>query len=284
MEFYLQQLQALDSGSQTTACSGLATGALQFIMRVAVCCVFGIGVVKAFAEEVLVTPHVHSSVELQYGDVVIQVDPWSVAGSDRYSKADLILVTDSPSHHLDLDLIEKIRKPNATIITPANSVDLIPGAIALNNGDMIRVAGMSVEAVAAYDIIEGSPEHPKGDANGYVVNVGGKLFFFAGVTECVEEVSSLRNIEVAFLPMNIPPGRMTPAAAAECAQIINPAAVYIYHFDQSYPRRAMSGNPPPLQIGDVGGMAESIEEFAEAISASDVEFKRAGWYPAWQSR
>lgn len=284
MGLRLHQLKTRNAGSHSAACSVITMGALQLIMRVAVCCALGAGVVEVFAEEVLVTPQVHSSVELQYGDVVIQVDPWGVAGSDRYSKADLILVTDSPSHHLDLDLIEKIRKPHATIIAPANSVDLIPGAIAMNNGDMLRVAGMTIEAVAAYDIIEGSPKHPKGDANGYVVNVGGKLFFFAGVTECVEEVSSLRNIEVAFLPMNIPPGRMTPTAAADCAKIINPAVVYIYHFDQSYPRRASSGNPPPSPVGDMGRMVESIDEFAEAISESDVEFKRAEWYPAWKSR
>ena len=79
---------------------------------------------------------------------------------------------------------------------------------------------------------------PKGEANGYVITLGGKRLYFAGVTECVPEVQALKNIDVAFMPMNIPVERMTPAAAAECVKALAPKIVYVYHYDQAA-RRAL---------------------------------------------
>ena len=162
----------------------------------------------------------------------------------------------------------------------ANGKQKWPDGIVIANGETIRVAGVTVEAVAAYDIIQGNPSHPKGDANGYVVTFGGKRFFFAGVTECVDEVKALQDIDVAFMPMNIPLARMTPAASAACTRGLNPAVVYLYHYDQDYARRALQ----PDYVGSVSlpdglTVAESLDRFSDELEGSGIEFRRGEFYP-----
>lgn len=226
-----------------------------------------------------ITPLIHASVQVEYRGQVIQIDPWGVRGLPDAKRADLILITDNPDHHLDIDTIERLSKPNTSVIIPANSLEELPYGVVLNNGEMIRTSGLTVEAIAAYDIIPGAPEHPQGDANGYVFELGGKKFFFAGVTECVEEVKVLQGIDVAFLPMNIPVGRMRPEATAECAKIINPDVVYLYHYDQNYARRAVRPDYPTT-ILDIGLTVEqSLDLFEELMADSGIEVRRGDFYP-----
>ena len=226
-----------------------------------------------------ITPLIHSSVQLQYQGLIIQIDPWGVKESVAMLQADLILVTDSPSHHLDADTIARLSHANTTVISPGNGREALPQALVMQIGESLRVKGINIEAVAAYDIIPGAPEHPKGDANGYVVTLGGKRLFFAGVTECVAEVQALENIDVAFMPMNIPVGRMTPKAAAQCTRLLNPECVYVYHYDQDWVRRL--GNPNYAGSDLPGGItvAESLEQFAAELEGSETEFVRGQWYP-----
>lgn len=229
--------------------------------------------------ELQIKPLVHSSVEVAYGDLVIQIDPWSVLGTNNMRAADLIIVTDNPGHHLDTQAIAELRKPGASVVTPNNSQAAIPDAVVLEIGDRARIAGVDIEAIAAYDIIQGAPEHPRGDANGYVLTVGGLRLFFAGVTECVEEVRALEDIDIAFMPMNIPPGRMTPQAAAECTRHLAPDHVYVYHYDQGWARRQ---NAPDYEGPSLPGgytVAESLDVFARELEGSNIEFVRARWYP-----
>ncbi|MBM88043.1 MAG: metal-dependent hydrolase [Gammaproteobacteria bacterium] len=226
-----------------------------------------------------ITPLIHSSVQLEYNGFVVQVDPWAAIDISHAKTADLILVTDSPGHHLDTNAISDLSDSDTSIIIAANGLDQIPDGVVAANGELLKVAGIEVEAVAAYDIILGPPEHPKGDANGYVLRLGGKKFFFAGVTECVDEVKALKEIDVAFMPMNIPVGRMTPKAAADCTKILSPDVVYTYHYDQDWVRRL--ANP------DFGGsvlpgnltVPETLNAFENELAGSGIEFRRANWYP-----
>ena len=142
-----------------------------------------------------------------------------------------------------------------------------------------RSPGIGIESIAAYDIKPGAPEHPKGEANGYLITLGGKRILIAGVTECVPEVLALKNIDVAFMPMNIPVDRMTPKAAADCTKKINPKVVYIYHYDQDFATRAASAT---AKLND-GVNRESpdlgIQDFANELKGTSIEFKRGNWYP-----
>lgn len=226
-----------------------------------------------------ITALIHSSVQLEYRGRVIQVDPWNRLGLDGAKLADLILITDDVGHHLDVSAIIKLRKATTPVVMAANGEDQVDDGIVIANGEIIKVAGVTVEAVAAYDIIQGEPSHPRGEANGYVVSFGGKRFYFAGVTECVEEVRSLQNIDVAFLPMNVPLGRMTPQATAECARQLSPELLYPYHYDQDYARRALDPNyQGPGLPGDIS-VAQSLERLTTELADSGIEVRLADFYP-----
>src|ERR687895_502940 len=187
--------------------------------------------------DIEITPIIHSSVQLEHAGRVIHVDPWSVGDYSRARPADLILVTDDVGHHLDVKAIQKLRKPGAPVIIAANGKSRVPDGIVLANGESTETAGVRVEAIPAYDIKPGEPYHPKGEANGYIITIGGRRIYLAGVTECVPEIRALKDIDIAFFPMNVPLERMEPAAAIECLRAFRPKVVYPYHYDQDWVTR-----------------------------------------------
>jgi L-ascorbate metabolism protein UlaG (beta-lactamase superfamily) len=197
----------------------------------------------------------------------------------RYKKADLILITDDPAHHFDLKAIQSLRKPGAPVVIPEAVKARLPDGIIMANGERASEGGITVEAIPAYDIIPGEPAHPKGKSNGYVITLGGARIYVAGVTECVPEVRALKNIDVAFVPLNVPLGRMTPAAAAECVKTIAPKIVYAYHYDQVAAARLV--NPQANAEGPAGGLtiAQSLQAFKDALKDQAIEVRGANWYP-----
>lgn len=230
--------------------------------------------------DIEITPLIHSSVQIEHAGKVIQVDPWSAGDLSSAKPADLILISDDVGHHLDVKAIAKLRKPGAPVIITANGKKAVPDGIVLPNGESTTAAGIRVESIAAYDIKPGAPEHPKGEANGYVVTLGGKRIYLAGVTECVPEVKAVKNVEVAFMPMNIPVERMMPVDAAACTKIVKPRVVYLYHYDQDYAARVT--NPNARQQGVPGGItiAESIRRFQDALKGEAIEYRPGNWYPS----
>lgn len=229
--------------------------------------------------DVLITPILHASVQLEYAGKVIQVDPWSFADLSSARKADLILITDDNGHHLDVKALQALRKPGAPVVMTASGKSKVPDGIVLRNGESIAAAGVGVEAIPAYDIIPGVPEHPKGKANGYVVTLGGQRIYLAGVTECVPEIQALRNIDVAFLPLNLPQERMTPVAVAECARAFKPKVLYLYHYDQDFASHAINGPLQPRWLPGGITVAQSLQRLRDALKGSSTEVRLARWYP-----
>jgi L-ascorbate metabolism protein UlaG (beta-lactamase superfamily) len=207
---------------------------------------------SAIAAEIEITPVTHASVQLAYNDKVIQIDPAQDA-----QKADLILITGPENDHLDPAIIAKLRKPGAPVVIPQAGKEKVPDGVVLANGESKDIAGIHVEAIAAYDLIPGDPFHPKGRGNGYVIVLGGKRIFFSGVGECVPEVQALKNIDIAFVSMNLPHGRMTMEAAAACVETFHPAIVYPYHYRTG-----------------------KVEDFKRLLDGKGIEVRLANWYPA----
>jgi L-ascorbate metabolism protein UlaG (beta-lactamase superfamily) len=236
--------------------------------------------VAATNGDIEITPLVHSSVQIEYAGKVIHVDPWSLGDLSRAKPADLILVTDDVGHHLDVKAITQLRKPGAPVVMPATGKAKVPEGIVIANGETTTASGIKIEAIPAYDIKPGEPSHPKGKANGYVIALGGKRLYFSGVTECVPEVRALENIDVAFMPMNIPLERMTPSAAAACVKAIAPKIVYVYHYDQVLAARM--ANPNATSEAPAGGLtvAQSLQAFKDALRGSSIEVRDGDWYPA----
>ncbi|UCG29057.1 MAG: MBL fold metallo-hydrolase [Bacteroidales bacterium] len=176
----------------------------------------------------------HGTLMFTFGDQVIHIDP--VAREADYKnlpKADLILVTHEHGDHLDISVINLIRKPNTKIIVNVGSEERVEGGIAMKNGDTEELNGIKIEAIPAYNIqhtrSNGQPYHPKGTGNGYVITMGDKRIYIAGDTENIPEMKSLKNIDVAFLPMNLP-YTMTPEMVADAAKTFRPKILYPYHY------------------------------------------------------
>jgi L-ascorbate metabolism protein UlaG (beta-lactamase superfamily) len=234
--------------------------------------------------DIEITPILHSSVQIEHAGTVIQIDPWSVADLSRAKPADLILVTDDPAHHLDVKAIAQLRKPGAPVVITAKGRSKVPDGIVLANGESATLAGVRVEAIAAYDLTPGEPSHPKGEANGYLLTVGGRRIYVAGVTECVPEMRALKEIDIAFVPMNIPPARMTPSATAACVKSLQPKAVYVYHYDQDTTARLT--NPRAAVRGLPGGITipQSLDAFREALKGEPIDVRVIDWYSPLTSK
>jgi L-ascorbate metabolism protein UlaG (beta-lactamase superfamily) len=224
--------------------------------------------------DIEITTFIHSSVQLEYGGKVIQIDPWSLADLSRAKPADLILITDDVGHHLDVKAIRQLRKPGAPVIIAGNGKSRVPDGIVLANGQATDAAGFHVEAIAAYDLTPGEPYHPKGEANGYVVTLGSRRVYVAGVTQCVPEITALKDIDVAFFPMNVPLARMEPPAAIDCLKRLRPKVVYPYHYDQDWVAQVGKGAPRPTPT------TKGLQDLRDALRAEGIEVRLANWYPA----
>ncbi len=195
--------------------------------------------VPATGGDIEITLIRHASVQIEHAGKVIQVDPVGKGDYSNAKPADLILVTDIHDDNLDPDEIAKIRKPGAPVVIPAavatQAGAKIPTPTTVTaNGETKTVAGVSIVAVPMYNVRRGPKPgefyHPKGRGNGYIVTLGGKRVYFAGDTECTPEMKALTNIDVAFIPINMP-STMTPAEAADCIKAFQPKIVYPYRYE-----------------------------------------------------
>ena len=171
---------------------------------------------------------------MEYAGKVIHVDPYGdVADYSRLPKADLVLVTHEHFDHLDMTALNRVLKDGTVVIGNRAVAARVRGAIAMTNGEVRTETGLKIEAVPAYNVVHmaapGRPFHPKGQGNGYVVGFGDKRVYIAGDTENIPEMKVLKNIDVAFLPMNLP-YTMTPEMVADAARAFKPKILYPYHY------------------------------------------------------
>ena len=173
----------------------------------------------------------HGTLMLEWEKLVIHVDPVSKeADYSKLPKADLILITHHHRDHFDLKAINAVHTGESKlVVSPEVGKKIESETIDMKNGDVQNLLGLKIEAVPAYNTTEGrSRFHPKGRDNGYVLTLGGKRIYIAGDTEDTPEMKQLRDIDVAFLPMN-QPYTMMPAQAAVAAKAFRPAILYPYH-------------------------------------------------------
>ncbi len=172
----------------------------------------------------------HASLMFEYDGKVLYADPVSQHLDPRNApRADIVLVTHSHGDHYDRTLIDAISGPSTTVII-GSAVEKKSRDIVLLNGARKNISGISVEAVPAYNTTPGREQfHPRGRDNGYVVSFGKYRVYIAGDTEDIPEMKDLRNIDVAFLPMN-QPYTMTPAQVAEAVKMFHPKILYPYHY------------------------------------------------------
>ena len=234
---------------------------------------FGVAIaadtIPATGGNIELTPMTHAHVQIEFGGKVIHIDPTGQSALASAKPADIILVTDVHGDHMDAAAIDKLKKPSTIYVAPNALAGKFPGKTEiLKNGETRTVDGVSIEAVAAYNLQRGPAAgqlfHDKGRGNAYVLTLGGKRLFFSGDTECVPEIKALTRIDVAFLTMNLP-YTMPPQEAADCAKAFKPAIVYAYHY------RGMGG-PTPEQ---------NQQAFVAAMKGTaGIQVRTPNFYPA----
>jgi L-ascorbate metabolism protein UlaG (beta-lactamase superfamily) len=211
------------------------------------------------AGAVQITPIYHATAKITAGSDTIYIDPAKPAKIEGMPPGDLILITDIHGDHMDAADVTALSKEGTTVIAPAAVAKTITQAKPLANGKTTSWRKWKITAVPMYNINHnqpsGAPYHDKGRGNGYVLNYGGKNFYFAGDTEGVPEMRALKNIDVAFIPMNLP-YTMTPAEAADAVKAFHPKVAIPYHYK-----------------------GQDVEVFKKALEGSGFEVRLLNWYP-----
>lgn len=219
--------------------------------------------------DLVIHPLKHATMALAWNGATVFVDPALMPGGPKDADAaaafagmpspDLILVGHMHPDHFDPVALGKLAGEKTVIVVPQSIMDQLPAEVksharVLANGQSTEVGKIKIEAVPAYNTTADRLKfHPKGRDNGYVLTVGGKRVYIAGDTEGVPEMRTLKNIDVAFIPMNLP-YTMTPEAAAEAVLAFKPKIVYPYHYGQS-----------------------DTAAFAKAVGSA-VEVRQRNWY------
>lgn len=194
-------------------------------------------IIKTNSGDLTITFIGHGTLMFEFNGLVIHIDPvLREADYEKLPDADIILVTHEHGDHLDVSAIKQILKEDRPVImtqTCLNNLEDFKPALVMNNGDSKTIKSIPIEAIPAYNIEhtrpDGEPFHPKGQGNGYILTMGNIRVLVAGDTENIPEIKALQNIDVAFLPMNLP-YTMTPEMVADAAKSFRPKILYPYHF------------------------------------------------------
>jgi L-ascorbate metabolism protein UlaG (beta-lactamase superfamily) len=211
------------------------------------------------AGPVKITPLNHASTLIEAGGKILYLDPAKPAKFGSLPKADLILITDIHGDHMDPDSIKDASKADTEIFAAPAVVQTVTNAKPIANGETKSWQGWTIEAIPAYNLKRGPAAgklfHDKGRGNGYVLTYGGKRFYFSGDTEGVPEMRALKNIDVAFVCMNVP-YTMPPEEAADAVKAFHPKIVIPYHYRGS-----------------------DLEVFKKALEGTGIEVRLLDWYP-----
>jgi len=183
----------------------------------------------------------HGTLMFAFDGKIIHVDPFGrLADYSKLPKADLIFVTHNHRDHLDPKTLALLRTEKTIIVLPEKSAEGVKGGTIMRNGDVIELEGLKIEAVPAYNLVhmrsKGMPYHLKGSGNGYVITFGDMRIYVAGDTENTPEMKNLKDIDIAFLPMNLP-YTMTPEMVADAAKAFKPRILYPYHYGETDPSK-----------------------------------------------
>lgn len=186
--------------------------------------------------QLTIQPIEHASLVLQSGKTTIYVDP--TGGAEKYTglaAPDIILVTDIHGDHFDVATITAVKTAKTLLIVPQVVADKLPAddkahVAVMKNGDRKTNAGIGIAAIPMYNLPE-SPTamHTKGRGNGYVLTIGKKEIYISGDTQGTPEMRALKNIDVAFVCMNLP-YTMDVKEAADAVLAFAPKIVYPYHY------------------------------------------------------
>jgi L-ascorbate metabolism protein UlaG (beta-lactamase superfamily) len=184
-----------------------------------------------FADVFTYTPIKHATFVLQSERTTIYIDPvGEVADFSGFPVPDLILITHIHKDHLAPDLVAALKQGKTKVMAPPSVVEQLGYGIAISNGETTEILGIGIEAIPAYNTTtERLKFHPKGRDNGYVLSKKGVRLYISSDTEDIPEMRSLKDIDIAFVCMNLP-FTMTVEQAASAVNEFKPGIVIPYHY------------------------------------------------------
>lgn len=222
--------------------------------------------IKVKGGELIIQPITHATLVLTYQGKNIYVDP--TGGADAFKglgAPDVILITDIHGDHMDPATIDAINTNHATLVVPQAVADKLPATtdksklMIIKNAESKDAIGITITAIPMYNLPElPTAMHTKGRGNGYILSIGGKYIYLSGDTADIPEMRNLKNIDVAFVCMNLP-YTMDVKTAASAVLAFKPKIVYPYHY-----------------------RGQDTEEFKKLVNAGDknIEVRLRNWYPA----
>jgi L-ascorbate metabolism protein UlaG (beta-lactamase superfamily) len=216
--------------------------------------------------ELTIQPITHATLVLSYNGKNIYIDPTGGAAAfTGLGAPDMIVITDIHGDHLNPQTIDAINTAHAVLVVPQAVADKLPATtdksklVILKNGDKTTQLGIGIEALPMYNLPESATAmHTKGRGNGYVLTIGGKNIYISGDTADIPEMRALKNIDIAFVCMNLP-YTMDVATAASGVLAFKPKVVYPYHY-----------------------RGQDTEKFKALVNAGDagIDVRLRDWYPA----
>jgi len=215
-----------------------------------------------------IQPVQHATLVLTVHGVTVYVDPsGGTALFKGLAAPGIIIITDIHGDHFDIKTLDSVKGENTILVVPQVVADKLPEAdkahvVILKNGESSTQSGISIAAIPMYNLPESATAmHTKGRGNGYVLSVGGVNIYIAGDTQGIPEMRALKNIDVAFICMNLP-YTMTVNEAADAVLEFKPKIVYPYHYRGQ------------------GGFSD-VNAFKKLVDAGDkgIEVRLRNWYP-----
>lgn len=219
-----------------------------------------------------IVPISHGTLILNYEKLVIYVDP--VGGTEAFKgqeKPDIILITDVHGDHLNIETLEGFRNVNPKIVAPIAVKERLTDSLKMmttvvSNFQNISLkkkgVGIDIEGIPMYNLREEAKKfHVKDRGNGYVITLGEERVYISGDTEDIPEMRNLKNIDIAFVCMNLP-WTMTVDSAASAVLDFKPKVVYPYHY------RGTEG-------------LSDTSKFKELVTAKNakIDVRLLNWYP-----
>jgi L-ascorbate metabolism protein UlaG (beta-lactamase superfamily) len=221
---------------------------------------------KARGGNLTIQPITHATLVLSHNKNNIYIDPTGGAEAFKGIAApSVVLVTDIHGDHFDIKTIEALDLSKAVLVVPQAVADKLPATsgklkiVTLKNGDKTVQNGIAISAIPMYNLPEAEDaRHIKGRGNGYIITIGGKQVYISGDTEDIPEMRALKNIDIAFVCMNLP-YTMDVNQAASGVLAFKPKIVYPYHY-----------------------RGQDVNTFKSLVNTGDknIEVRLREWYPA----